>query len=418
MQEIVGVLVKALLQVLLVVGVITLVIAIHSCVSQPETPLPASAAAAAAAGTVPTLNGPPVLAIGLSSAGGTQAPAIAVNGPYRLLVDRGATPARAGATLPPTRVSSSPNGIFVGAEELSAREIDLVPERDGTLRVNNRLYHGSVRLVRSDATHLAVVNLIDLESYLAGVLGGEMKLDWPDAALRAQAVAARTYALWELKRMRATAASTGVDLYDDTSAQSYLGMERENDKARRIVQETRGQILVFAGALVPALYHSNCGGGTEPGYLYFVVPNIAPLAGRTCGYCANTSFSAWRATYTKREIGDILFPRGGKKNVTRVRVAEAAPGGHAARIGIMTAGSSHELLYNANDFRRALGNDRLRSTHFALRDLGSSYEFTGQGWGHGVGLCQYGARGMSMQGFSGPEILQYYYPGAELVRIY
>ncbi|MBI3270861.1 MAG: SpoIID/LytB domain-containing protein [Planctomycetes bacterium] len=413
MQEFVGIVVKAVLQVLAVVAAITLVVTVHSCVSRP-TPPPVAAPETALTG----LSGPPVLAIGLAAASGAQPPSVSVDGPYRIFFDRQADPSRAGASLPGLPVSCSPYGIFLGNEEVLAREVEVVPDRDGSLRVGKRTYHGRLRLVRSDAGRLFVVNLIDLETYLSGVISGEMKLDWPDAALRTQAVAARTYALWELKRSRAEPATPGVDFFDDVSAQVYLGMERENARARRLVEDTRGQILVFAGALVPALYHSNCGGHTEPGHLYFEVADLPPLAGRKCGYCDHTSLSSWKVTYTKREIAERLFPRGGKKVVTKVRVVETAPGGHAARIGVATSDSTKELVYNAKDFRLALGPDRLRSTAFALRDLGASYEFAGRGWGHGVGLCQYGAKGMADQGFQSPEILQYYYPGAELVRIY
>ncbi|MBI5365715.1 MAG: SpoIID/LytB domain-containing protein [Planctomycetes bacterium] len=417
MHELVGAVVKTAFQVLIVVGVITVVIAIHSCVARPPL-APTAPAAAAPEASLMGLSGPPYLAVGLAAAGGVQPATVAVDGAWKIFLDRSATPARSGASLAPVRVSWAPNGIFVGNEELAANELEIAPERDGTVRVGRRAYHGRLRLRRGSGNRLIVANLVDLESYLSGVISGEMKLEWPDAALRAQAIAARTYALWEMKRTRGGDSGSGVDLMDDTSAQVYPGMERETPKARRVVEETRGQILVFAGALVPALYHSNCGGHTEPGHLYFEVGDIPPLAGRSCGYCDGTSLSNWKVAFPKKEIADRLFPRVAKRTVTRVRVTQAAPGGHAALIGVVGADTTKELIYNAKDFRLALGPDRLRSTAFTLRDLGASLEFVGRGWGHGVGLCQYGAKGMADQGFQAPEIVQFYYPGAELVRIY
>ncbi|TPW18440.1 MAG: stage II sporulation protein D, partial [Elusimicrobia bacterium] len=203
---------------------------------------------------------------------------------------------------------------------------------------------------------LTVVDELGLEEYLFGVLPHEMSPDWSLEALKAQAVVSRTYALGRLGR----GADEAFDLTDDAYTQVYTGVTTESDHVRKAVRSTAGRVLTYKGKPLPGYFHSTCGGHT------------AGSAEVWAGWLSNIR---------------VKTDRGWKR-------------------------------VPANKFRLWLGPRDLKSVRFdAVRRRRKGFEFEGRGYGHGVGLCQWGARAQSDAGRSFEEILGHYFPGASLSKI-
>jgi stage II sporulation protein D len=252
-----------------------------------------------------------------------------------------------------------------------------------------------------------------METYLKDVLPGEMPSSWPSEAIRAQIVAARTYALFQRQTRK-------DDAYHIGKAElAYRGVEGESDAVSKLVDSTRGVVLVYDWHIFPAYYHSTCGGRTEDVNAVFGERSIPPLGGVECGQCKNSKFYTWKREMSKDDIQKKL--RHAKLDVGRISGIEASalgPGSHGARVVVKHDRGATTLA--GNEFRLLVGANSVLSTAFQARETrsGRSLEFSGHGWGHGVGLCQWGAKGMAERGAKGADVLRHYYPGAELVRIY
>ena len=304
-------------------------------------------------------------------------------------------------TPTPTGVAAAGVGSFDAA-------VRLVPVDGARLYLDIRPYRGVVELRRTPAGRLTVINELDLEEYLYGVLKNEVDPQWPTEALKAQAVASRTWALYSLNRF----ASEGYDVRATTESQVYNGVTAEDPRTTVAVDETRGEIMTYQGRPIFAAYHSDSGGYTESSELVWGGSGYPYLRGVTDPYSAGAPRHEWivrmdLATFENR------VRRSGRMitNVTGIEVAEATPSGRAALLRV--SGAHGVLLLKGAELRAVLGAD-LRSTLFTVRlapDDPPQVEFQGRGSGHGVGLSQWGARGMAEMGRRYQEILSYYYSG-------
>lgn len=297
--------------------------------------------------------------------------------------------------------------------KLSARGRPVQP----TVRRQDRLtrYRGSLEIRARPGRRLQVVNVVSVEEYVRGVVALEIGADAPMEALKAQAVAARTYAL----KSRGRFAKQGYDLTDTTASQAYGGVEAEAAATDRAVRETRGLALVKDGRLVLADYYDDCGGVTAPGeddsdYPPSVVD--APEGGPD--YCAAGRSHVWRLVLTADEIDRIArgisrWPAGTK--VAKVDVASMDESGRARAVRFTAAdGASKEIRGAA--LRALVGYSRLKSTLFTVSKTDAGFVFEGRGYGHGRGMCQAGAVGMASPPYSRSfrEILAHYFPGASV----
>lgn len=285
-----------------------------------------------------------------------------------------------------------------------------ITDRSGLVGWDGRRWRGALYLHR-DRQGISLVDRTGLEAYLMGLVNGEISSGWPMEAVKAQVVAARTYALYRMSR------SSGIyDLKTDTSDQVYAGVASEDAMAARAVKLTRGLALYYDGALVPAFYHSSCGGSTSDAYEVWGISHPS-LTGTRCGYCDDAPRSSWEVSLPVPEVAKIigkLFP--GADGIMSLGVHRRTIDGRVTVLFTDTDGG--RLLIDANDFRQAVGYVRLPSTRFKLRQDGGRIVFTGRGFGHGVGLCQWGGRGMAMTGANFERILLKYYHGAEIRRAY
>ena len=294
-----------------------------------------------------------------------------------------------------------------------------IVSRDEFFIVNDKQYRGNLLIYLKNGS-ITYVNEIDMENYLAGVLGKEMSTMYSTVdSLKSQAVAARTYALHEIQSKRLRNAGEDFDLFDDERSQVYGGTEQESEKAFNIMESTRGLVLTFKNELINTFYSSTCGGHTEPSWeVLEIPPKIEPLSGVPCPYCKDSKHFMWSAKFSKLEMGKKLT--GKNKKVTKINISKKAKGGHALRISVLIEGEKKESDLHANlEFRRKLGPQNLKSTLFVeIKDIGDEFEIKGRGFGHGAGMCQVGAMQMGKEGFKFYDILNHYYPGSKLKKLY
>lgn len=276
------------------------------------------------------------------------------------------------------------------------------------MRLNGRDYPAVLDVVRS-GDGLAVVNEVPLEAYVAGVLRGETGERWPAEALRAQAVVVRTYAV----HARRLAAGRAYHLVASTQHQVYAGLVDAASPVRAATLDTAGQVLLWEGAPFPAFYHADSGGFTEEPRAVFAARNLPMLRPVTCDFSSASPHATWALDLPVADLAAALR-RGGVDvgTVTAVEVSERSWSLRAAAVTVR--GSAGAARLRGNDFRRMLGYDTLRSTLFAVVVADGTARFVGRGYGHGVGLSQWGARGMAELGYTAAQILAHYYPGAVL----
>jgi stage II sporulation protein D len=279
------------------------------------------------------------------------------------------------------------------------------------IRVNEYSLTGMIEVTRNEKGLFRLVNELDIEDYVSGVVGLEMSPSWSLEALKAQAVAARTYVLYR-KRIEAC---NDYDLCGTVNSQMFKGDAFKKDGPLRAAKETEGLVLYYKGRPAEAVYHGSCGGTTEDAFA--VWDNDSPyLVSRACGCRIQSPYASWKKTYTAGEIERALVRSGYKlSGIRSVSVLKKSGSGRAAVVGIET--SSGTLKISGNNFRKAIGYTRIPSTGFEISGTNNGYIFTGRGSGHGVGMCQWGAKVMSDKGVGFRRILSHYYPNAEIVDI-
>ena len=276
--------------------------------------------------------------------------------------------------------------------------------------VNGKPYHGIMEISFLDKGLLAV-NDLPLEDYLVGLINCEISSAWPIEAIKAQAVIARTYAVNRREARR----NALYHLESSVMDQVYNGCEIEDSRARRGVSETAGEVLTYNGGVIQAFYHSSCGGKTESAENVWGT-NIPYLKGVDCRYCQLSPSSAWDQKLPLKELEERLRAAGFKATpLVDIRAGIRNNRGRLKNVVAVTPRG--ELAIPGDQFRKAVGYGVIKSTNFTVRVANGDAFFSGLGNGHGVGLCQWGAKQRALEGFSYTEILSYYYPGTELKQL-
>jgi stage II sporulation protein D len=254
-----------------------------------------------------------------------------------------------------------------------------------------------------------VVHAVPLEDYVAAVTGSEMPPSFPPEALRAQAVATRTFAVF--KKLEALAEGRPWHLGATVLHQVYRGA-RVDPRARQAAEATAGEVLVHDHAAIEAYFHSTCGGRTERG-ADALGRDLPYLRSVECGRCQDSPRRRWTVRVSGDELGRLS---GLGRAATSVQVVSRTASGRAERVEV--AGGARKVVLAAVDLRQRLGFERLPSLRFDAGLRGGTAVFAGSGAGHGAGLCQWGAAGAARAGEGYRAILARYYPGAELIRMY
>ena len=359
-------------------------------------------------------------------------------------------------------VCVAPDGTRTSLESPVSVEIDALDPSSASGSVRpliwagqpGDVYRGQFELARGKSGKIYVVNILDLEDYVAGVVPYEIGAGAPLEALKAQAVVARTEAVSVAGRH----GEEPFDLCSATHCQVYRGASAELGRpdVRRAVEETRGEVLFYDGKPAPgAKYHACCGGVTESaGALWqFDVPYMVGVAcsvpeagaapdGRTAmrdeeavraaiatsdprDFCYGSNGYRWKVEYTASQLATVLAPVIGgldppSSRIIRVAVVRRTPRGSAVRLRVTTTEGEYDIE-GEYAIRSALGGTgTIKSGVFVVDTQGdppSAFALSGAGYGHGVGMCQYGARGMSRAGYSYRAILGHYYPGTTVEPI-
>jgi len=361
-----------------------------------------------------TGTAPPTVddAIDVEFARGSKLPGISCSGHWRALDASGTETARGDGLPEGTVPAITRDAVRLGDVACGPPPVDIVPARSARLKIAGRGYRGTLHLDLA-AGRPRVVNRVAIEDYLLGVLPGEMPERFGLEALKAQAVAARSYALAE-------AAAAGR-VYADTRSQAYAGRDAESPLASRAVRETRGEVLLSpAHRVVKAFYCSTCGGRTAPGRSVFddTPAGVMELA-VACPDCRSSPNYAWLRRLSASRVCDAA----GLPDAPLLGVA-LVPATLADRaVSVTVRAGDESATLPATLFRERLSaghpkDEQVLSTLFSAppRLEGGELVLEGRGWGHGVGLCQYGAAGFAARGATYDAILARYYPGAVLGR--
>ncbi|QRK05378.1 SpoIID/LytB domain-containing protein [Archangium violaceum] len=270
------------------------------------------------------------------------------------------------------------------------------PLRAGDMEVRGdvvvRIYKGGLQLI----------NVIPLEDYLAAVLGSEMPVSFPLEALKAQAVAARTYALQKKLETYGSPFHMGSSVLH----QVYGGVNREDARTRSAVEATRGEVLTYELAPIEAYFHASCGGRTETGQN--ALGRALPYLRAVDCPCGRLPASRWSATLSDSELRSALG-----QSTEGFRVTSRTSTHRVNRV-VTSSGAS----LDGATLRRKLGYTKLKSLEFDVEHTSGGWHFNGRGYGHGAGLCQWGAKALADEGLSYRDILLHYYPGTELQHLY
>jgi stage II sporulation protein D len=276
------------------------------------------------------------------------------------------------------------------------------PGGDGFIFIDDTWYRGKVLLTLVDGK-VTAINWVDLEAYLYSVLGSEMHANWPQEALKAQAVAARSFALYRRER-------AGQNLYDvgaTTGYQVYKGLSTESPATQAAVRATQGQVLTYGNRVIEAVFHSSSGGYTENVEDIWQQP--LPYLRSVPDFDQAAPVFRWTETFSADQFQKRVVGIG---RLQRAIPERTTPRGRVVSMRLEGTGGSRVLT--GVEMRSALN---LRSTLFTIAVEGDTVRVDGRGFGHGIGMSQWGAFAMAQQGYSYDRILAHYYQGTALSQM-
>lgn len=321
-------------------------------------------------------------------------------------------------------------GWRLAEEDLGTGELTLQPDGDGSVSVNGTAYRGRYRFVPTPTGAFDVVNDVDVDGYLKSVVPKELPWNWHDEAYRAQAITARTYALYE----SATAGRGYYDVNDDVRSQVYGGLSAESAKSRAAVDSTAGVVLATKTdngyKIFKAYFSSCCGGATSSAADAFNEPFTKPLSARYVGpLCKDSPRFNWGpVVMPKTELTRRLrlwgnarqHPLKDMADVVAVNVLTANEFGRPTRF-VVTDARGNRYALSGEEMRWSVnaGGVVLNSSFFKPVNETDTIRFAeGHGWGHGVGLCQWCAEALAEDGVRHEDILLASFPSSRLVRAY
>ncbi|PCJ57788.1 MAG: hypothetical protein COA79_14995 [Planctomycetota bacterium] len=293
----------------------------------------------------------------------------------------------------------------------------VIPERT-ILQIGKEKYLGSVIIYVNEKNKLNVVNELDLETYLLGVLPGETFSTFGIEAIKSQVVASRTYALSEsLKRQNKL-----WHLRNTTRSQVYKGMVKVHPKFKKAIEETRGLVLQGDEGVLKAYFSSHCGGATASlDSLPWEKNAGTVMLSRKCPWCRKMKPKSfyWETRFSIKKIESALKRQGyAFKTLKFLAINKKDEFSRVLKLEVFC--SDKKFIVDATHFRTTImqATEKLRSRMFVMKKEGAYYSFKGRGWGHGVGMCQYGSQGLSKENWGFRQILGYYYLGAKISKLY
>lgn len=290
------------------------------------------------------------------------------------------------------------------------KKIYLIESDKNIVYLNQKGYRGKFEL-HNVLGKIYIINVLNIEEYLYSVVPSEMPSGWNIEALKAQAVASRTYSYYHLLK---NGGKTIYDLDATTNFQVYKGIASENKATTEAVQQTAGIIMIYNYEPILAYFHSTSGGKTADDRDVWPGSDLPYLESVECRYGINSPHYQWTAELTLAEITRALegkYKRLGiiqkisfKKNNDRV-------------VEVVITHNNGTITITGNDFRLLFTSGKLKSTYFSAKRDNKVLHIYGHGWGHGVGMCQWGAKGRAESGIKYDKILSYYYKDIKFKRI-
>lgn len=364
--------------------------------------------------------------------------------------------------------------VMINDREINNSILDVIriePANGNKTLVNNRNYRGVIEIRKNKQNTLDVINELTTEEYLYGIMKMELSPAWPSEVQKAQAVASRTYALASLGKNK----NSSFDIVATVMDQVYGGIAGEDVRSNLAVDETQGEVLMYQDKIAKVVFHSDAGGITEAArYVWEGGEDVPYLIMVEENFEVVSPYRRWRLELKKDEVENLLSSRGVITSPLRyISILQFSPSLRAARIKILE--DKGETILSGNKFRSIMGWDVLRSTLFnieyrereeiieksifytaddvyiigddlipysrivsksliedednyltsesaiivaGIRTVPQKFVFHGRGWGHGVGMSQWGAKALSESDYNYWEILNFYYPGCELKKIY
>ena len=334
----------------------------------------------------------------------------------------------------PISVSLEPAGWRIGNVIVGSGELQINPAIDGSVYIDGRPYHGRYRLTPTGPSTFEVINDVNLEDYLKGVLSSELPRTWLDETYKAQAIVSRTYALYVVK-----SAPTGAsyDLFSDERSQVYGGISAETDRARRAVEATTGTLIVTGiprhEHIIKAYFCSCCGGVGQSAADAFGDPPSAPLAEKSVGnLCSESPHFNWGPIVISKAELTARIRKFGKLNdrpeqdmaqLTRLDISAFNSLGRPVRF-VVTDARGGKFEFTGEEIRKAVNTDstdttKLWSSFFRIDNEPTAIGFVdGHGSGHGVGMCQWTAQRRAEMGMRFDSIVLAAYPGTTLMQVY
>ena len=299
-------------------------------------------------------------------------------------------------------LEASGNSLLVDGAAIG--KILTVETDSGFVNWRGELYRGAISVVARDSV-LLVVNQPAVEDYLRGVVPAEMQASWPQAALKAQAIAARSYVLNSLEPLRE------YDICATTHCQVYRGTALENPLSDQAIAATRGLVLSYSGTVARTYYHSDSGG---------VLASSSEVWGEDLPYLqaradvqAETPHRRWSQRIDPAQLGRAVREAGFEIGTpTGLTILSLTSSGRVD--GLQVQGTAGTASFAGNDTTVLLRGIGLKSTRMTVT---GPLAVSGDGWGHGVGMSQYGARSLANSGHDFDEILAFYYPSTQLSRL-
>ena len=289
--------------------------------------------------------------------------------------------------------------------------------------INGKKYRGGIEVIVSptNSATLTAINTVLLEDYLKGVVPAESSASWPMESLKAQSMAARTYAISNWKNRDAL----GFDLYPTVSDQVYKGMEIEQPSSTKAVESTNGRVIMYNGKPINALFFACSGGITDSAKEVWGIdlPYIQPVK----DFDQNAPKNKWKKTVTNAAIKDAIKQLG--VNIGDIKEIIPTKFTEAGRVKqIKFIGTEGDAVVDSNKFRFAIvlnstfwevtASDEKKFSLNQSKAVPKTFTFDGKGWGHGLGMSQWGAKQMAVDGKTGDEIIKHYYTGVEIGSLY
>ena len=335
-----------------------------------------------------------------------------IRGKYKILDPDSGMVLEEGRSLRESWLSAGVDGITINEKKYHLRRVRLTSSKDVALYLDDKAqrYRGVLDIIQRPNKKLLIINTIELEQYIRGVLYHEVSHRWPMEAMKAQAVAARTYALYQMKKNK----NDEYDVTSDIYSQVYGGKSAERFRTNIAVKRTLGKILVYNNKVLPAYFHASCGGHTENAKNIWG-ENLPPLAGVPCSFCALAPHANWKKNFRSKDIQDKLNANGYHVGqIVDIRVVSRNESGRINNL-LFTDRDGKKTIIPGIKFRAVIGPDTIKSNKYEVVMKGYYFDLIGKGWGHGVGMCQWGAHQMAEERHKYDEILSFYYPGAKIV---